>query len=63
MCDSFSVDVLDIMIRSLSDQGSKWKVLVLDQAALRIVNSVVKMNELTDSNITCNYTYIYLCIN
>lgn len=43
------------MIRSVTSAPSaagKWKVLILDSAALKIVNAAVKMNELMDENIT-----------
>lgn len=45
--------IVEDMVRSVNQtNGGKWKVLVVDQAALRIISAVTNMNELTDENIT-----------
>jgi hypothetical protein len=45
-------DIIEDIVRQVSP-NVKWKILVVDQHALRIINAAVKMNELMDENITC----------
>ncbi|KAI8820209.1 Sec1-like protein [Fimicolochytrium jonesii] len=42
--------ILDDMIKAVNPPG-KWKVLVVDEEALRILNTAVKQSDLTDGNV------------
>lgn len=52
------IDIIDEVVRQVNP-SVKWKILVVDQHALRIINAAVKMNELMDENITRKCPVIY----
>lgn len=47
-----NIDIIEDIVRAVSP-NAKWKMLVVDQHALKIINAAVKMNELMDENVTC----------
>ncbi|RKP01437.1 hypothetical protein CXG81DRAFT_11991 [Caulochytrium protostelioides] len=52
MCSEILID----MIRSVKPPGG-WKILILDEVALRIVNSCLKLSEVLDENVTLIETF------
>jgi syntaxin-binding protein 1 len=46
------------MIRSIQP-ASKWKILITDPNSVDIINSVCRLNEVLDENVTCKSLFTF----
>lgn len=50
------------MVKTVNPPG-KWKVMVVDDEALRILNTVIKLADLTDEHVICKSTMSLEIVN